>query len=97
MTSCYVTHHVAAVMYLFIVQEIKKKEKKRKRKIKSKKIDRKKRKSNIITFFSLTTILHSSAYMKISKYIDFYFVYCFTIFTNGSITIYNRYGHKYQY
>ena len=97
MTSCYVTHHVTAVMYLFIVQEIKEKEKKRKRKIKSNKIDKKKRKSNIITSFSLTTILHGSAYMKIRKYIDFHFVYCFTIFTNGLITIYNRYGHEYQY
>jgi len=43
MTSC----HVTAVMYLFIVQEIKEIEKKRKRKIKSKKIDKRKIKIKI--------------------------------------------------
>jgi len=37
MTSCYVTHHVAAVMYLFIVQEIKKKKRKEKEKSNQKK------------------------------------------------------------
>ena len=36
MTSC----HVTAVMYLFIVQEIKEKEKKRKRQIKLREIDK---------------------------------------------------------
>jgi len=36
---------MTAVIYLFIVQEIKEIEKKRKRKIKSKRIDKKKRKS----------------------------------------------------
>ena len=44
MILCHIMCHVTAVIYLFIVQEIK--EKKRKIKIKSKKIDKRKEKKN---------------------------------------------------
>jgi len=45
MTLCYVICYVTVVICIFIVQEIKETENKRKREIKSKKIDKRKIKS----------------------------------------------------